>query len=120
MLKSPENSKKKPVKRLFQSATLFAESGCFKWITSHVGVFGNERQTLACERGKCSSFCKPLVNLFTSKYLLFTRIKQIPLENLPQMIGMHGNRPGLPLQSVGTRSAQTALARLHSGHIKKA
>ncbi|GBM56761.1 hypothetical protein AVEN_211096-1 [Araneus ventricosus] len=29
-----------------------------------------------------------------------------------------GNRPGLSLQSVGTRSAQTALARLRSGHIK--
>ncbi|GBM21936.1 hypothetical protein AVEN_187937-1 [Araneus ventricosus] len=29
-----------------------------------------------------------------------------------------GNRPGLSLQSVGTRSAQTVLARLRSGHIK--
>ncbi|GBN80364.1 hypothetical protein AVEN_131331-1 [Araneus ventricosus] len=29
-----------------------------------------------------------------------------------------GNRPGLTLQSEGTRSAQTALARLRSGHIK--
>ncbi|GFT79044.1 uncharacterized protein NPIL_230761 [Nephila pilipes] len=29
-----------------------------------------------------------------------------------------GNRPGLPLQSEGTRSSQTALARLRSGHIK--
>ncbi|GBN21977.1 hypothetical protein AVEN_57541-1 [Araneus ventricosus] len=29
-----------------------------------------------------------------------------------------GNRPGLSLQSVDTRSAQTALAKLRSGHIK--
>ncbi|GBN61104.1 hypothetical protein AVEN_190736-1 [Araneus ventricosus] len=29
-----------------------------------------------------------------------------------------GNRPGLSLQSEGTRSAQTALARLRSGHIR--
>ncbi|GBN09329.1 hypothetical protein AVEN_20094-1 [Araneus ventricosus] len=29
-----------------------------------------------------------------------------------------GNRPGLSLQSEGTRSAQTALARHRSGHIK--
>ncbi|GBO35326.1 hypothetical protein AVEN_61647-1 [Araneus ventricosus] len=29
-----------------------------------------------------------------------------------------GNRPGLSPQSEGTRSAQTALARLRSGHIK--
>ncbi|GBM30267.1 Alpha-(1,3)-fucosyltransferase C [Araneus ventricosus] len=29
-----------------------------------------------------------------------------------------GNRPGLSLQSNGTRSAQTVLARLRSGHIK--
>ncbi|GBN30693.1 hypothetical protein AVEN_5484-1 [Araneus ventricosus] len=29
-----------------------------------------------------------------------------------------GNRPGLSLQSEGTRSSQTALARLRSGHIK--
>ncbi|GBL75054.1 hypothetical protein AVEN_195771-1, partial [Araneus ventricosus] len=29
-----------------------------------------------------------------------------------------GNRPGLTLQSKDTRSAQTALARLRSGHIK--
>ncbi|GBN64175.1 hypothetical protein AVEN_163283-1 [Araneus ventricosus] len=30
----------------------------------------------------------------------------------------NGNRPGLSLQSEGTRSAQAALARLRSGHIK--
>ncbi|GBN68851.1 hypothetical protein AVEN_43827-1 [Araneus ventricosus] len=29
-----------------------------------------------------------------------------------------GNRPGLSLQPEGTRSAQTALARLRSGHIR--
>ncbi|GBO07423.1 hypothetical protein AVEN_20859-1 [Araneus ventricosus] len=29
-----------------------------------------------------------------------------------------GNRPGVSLQSEGTRSAQTALARLRRGHIK--
>ncbi|GBM71123.1 hypothetical protein AVEN_173874-1 [Araneus ventricosus] len=29
-----------------------------------------------------------------------------------------GNRPGLSLQTKGTRSAQTTLARLRSGHIK--
>ncbi|GBM14786.1 hypothetical protein AVEN_10793-1 [Araneus ventricosus] len=29
-----------------------------------------------------------------------------------------GNRPGLPLQSEGTRRAETALARFRSGHIK--
>ncbi|GBM36281.1 hypothetical protein AVEN_98942-1 [Araneus ventricosus] len=29
-----------------------------------------------------------------------------------------GNHPGLSLQSEGTRSAQSALARLRSGHIK--
>ncbi|GBL86563.1 hypothetical protein AVEN_194819-1 [Araneus ventricosus] len=29
-----------------------------------------------------------------------------------------GNCPGLSLQSEGTRSAQSALARLRSGHIK--
>ncbi|GBM64732.1 hypothetical protein AVEN_129103-1 [Araneus ventricosus] len=57
----------------------------------------------------------PLVNSSRPKYLLSTGLKQILLgKSLPYA----GNRPGLSLQSEGTRSAQTALARLRSGHIK--
>ncbi|GBO27820.1 hypothetical protein AVEN_170108-1 [Araneus ventricosus] len=60
---------------------------------------------------------QPLVNSSRPKFFLFTRLKQIPLGKiLPHMIGMPGTV--LSLQSVGTRSAQTALARLRSGHIK--
>ncbi|GBO35187.1 hypothetical protein AVEN_123712-1 [Araneus ventricosus] len=57
----------------------------------------------------------PLVNSSRPKYFLSTGLKQLLLgKSLPYA----GNRPGLSLQSEGTRSAQTGLARLRSGHIK--
>ncbi|GBM23881.1 hypothetical protein AVEN_20760-1 [Araneus ventricosus] len=60
-----------------------------------------------------------VMNSSRPKYILFTRLKQILLrKNPPTHDWYAGNRPGLPLQSVGTRSDQTALARLRSGHIK--
>ncbi|GBL88722.1 hypothetical protein AVEN_195692-1 [Araneus ventricosus] len=58
----------------------------------------------------------PLVNSSRPKYLVSTGLKQILLgKSLPHT---NGNPPGLSLRSKGTRSAQTALARLRSGHIK--
>ncbi|GBO01166.1 hypothetical protein AVEN_93165-1 [Araneus ventricosus] len=49
-------------------------------------------------------------------------VKKVKVKNAWKVPPVHewyaGNRPGLSLQSEGTRSAQTALARLRSGHIK--
>ncbi|GBO10787.1 hypothetical protein AVEN_76123-1 [Araneus ventricosus] len=47
-----------------------------------------------------------------------TAIANSAWRNPPTHDWYAGNRPGLSLQSVGIRSAQTALARLRSGHIK--
>ncbi|GBM91678.1 hypothetical protein AVEN_122284-1 [Araneus ventricosus] len=47
-----------------------------------------------------------------------TAIANSAWRNPPTHDWYAGNRPDLSLQSVGTRSAQTALARLRSGHIK--
>ncbi|GBM27978.1 hypothetical protein AVEN_20589-1 [Araneus ventricosus] len=69
-------------------------------------------------------------NLFLQKILFFYRrieclltksalcVSNSAWRNPPTHDWYAGNRPGLSLQSVGTRSAQTALARLRSGHIK--
>ncbi|GBM12383.1 hypothetical protein AVEN_211567-1 [Araneus ventricosus] len=57
----------------------------------------------------------PLVNSSDPKYLLSTGLNQILLgKSLSYTNGMLEN----VLQSEGTRSTQTALARLRSGHIK--
>ncbi|GBN54241.1 hypothetical protein AVEN_123833-1 [Araneus ventricosus] len=61
----------------------------------------------------------PLVNSSHPKYLLFAGLKQILLgKSLPFPEWYAGNRPSLSLQSEGTRSAHTALARLRCGHIR--
>ncbi|GBN46508.1 hypothetical protein AVEN_232418-1 [Araneus ventricosus] len=57
--------------------------------------------------------------LFTSEiYSIHKAIANSAWRNPPTHDWYAGNCPGLSLQSVGTRSAQTALARLCSGHIK--
>ncbi|GBM65948.1 hypothetical protein AVEN_152164-1 [Araneus ventricosus] len=57
--------------------------------------------------------------LFTSEIYSIHKAKANSAWKNPPTHGWYaGNRPGLSLQSVGTRSAQTALARLRSGHIK--
>ncbi|GBO01322.1 hypothetical protein AVEN_77295-1 [Araneus ventricosus] len=57
--------------------------------------------------------------LFTSEiYSIHKAIANSAWRNPPTHDWYAGNRPGLSLQSVGTRSAQTALTRLRSGHIK--
>ncbi|GBL90172.1 hypothetical protein AVEN_98821-1 [Araneus ventricosus] len=57
--------------------------------------------------------------LFTSEIFSIHKAKaNFAWKNPPTHDWYAGNRPGLSLQSVGTRSTQTALARLRSGHIK--
>ncbi|GBM02647.1 hypothetical protein AVEN_258949-1 [Araneus ventricosus] len=78
---------------------------CIQWIPSQFGDFGNEVADLLAKEGSaCSSFCHS-GELFASEIFSTHRPNA-------------GNRPGLSLQSEGTRSAQTALASLRSGHIK--
>ncbi|GBM03617.1 hypothetical protein AVEN_203186-1, partial [Araneus ventricosus] len=62
----------------------------------------------------------PLVNSSRPKYSLSTGLaKANSTRKVPPAHEWYaGNRPGLSLQSEGTRSAQTSLARLRSGHIK--
>ncbi|GBL88364.1 hypothetical protein AVEN_103024-1 [Araneus ventricosus] len=57
--------------------------------------------------------------LFASEVFSIHRAKANSTWKVPPAHEWYGgNRPGLSLQSEGTRSAQTALARLRSGHIK--
>ncbi|GBN30273.1 hypothetical protein AVEN_58176-1 [Araneus ventricosus] len=81
------------------------------------------RRQMCLRKREALFLLQPLVNSSRPKYFLFTRLKQIPLGKiLPHMTRYAGYRPGIlstvSLQSVGIRSAQTALARLRSGHIK--
>ncbi|GBM96423.1 hypothetical protein AVEN_63944-1 [Araneus ventricosus] len=91
---------------------------CFQWIPSHVGVFGNEEVDVLAKEGSAL----PSVTsseLFTSEiYSIHKAIANSAWRNPPTHDWYVGNRPGLSLQSVGTRSAQTALTRLRGGHIK--
>ncbi|GBN74350.1 hypothetical protein AVEN_210639-1 [Araneus ventricosus] len=91
---------------------------CFQWIPSHVGVFGNEEADLLAKEGSALPSATSS-ELFTSEiYSIHKAITNSAWGNPPTHDWYAGNRPGLSLQSVGTRSAQTALTKLRSGHIK--
>ncbi|GBN40571.1 hypothetical protein AVEN_145068-1, partial [Araneus ventricosus] len=100
-------------------ATLSQKSRvCFQWIPSHVGVFGNEKADVLAKEGSALPSATSS-ELFTSEIFSIHKAKaNSAWKNPPTHDWYAGNRPGLSLQSVGTRSAQTALARLRSGHIK--
>ncbi|GBN24489.1 hypothetical protein AVEN_241311-1 [Araneus ventricosus] len=100
-------------------ATLSQKSRvCFQWIPSHVGVFGNEEADVLAKDGSALPSATSS-ELFTSEIFSIHKAKaNSAWKNPPTHDWYAGNRPGLSLQSVGTRSAQTALARLRSGHIK--
>ncbi|GBO35537.1 hypothetical protein AVEN_202781-1 [Araneus ventricosus] len=75
------------------------------------------RQT--CLRKREVLFLATSSELFTSEIYSIHKAKaNSAWKNPPTHDWYAGNRPDLSLQSVGTRSAQTALARLRSGHIK--
>ncbi|GBM90233.1 hypothetical protein AVEN_86205-1, partial [Araneus ventricosus] len=81
-------------------------------------VFGNEEADVLAKEGS-SLPSATSSELFTSEiYSIHKAIANSAWRNPPTHDWYAGNRPGLSLQSVGTRSAQTALARLRSGHIK--
>ncbi|GBL55427.1 hypothetical protein AVEN_32270-1 [Araneus ventricosus] len=91
---------------------------CFQWIPSHIGVFGNEEADVFAKEGSALPSATSS-ELFTSEIFSIHKAKANSVwKNPPTHDWYAVNRPGLSLQSVGTRSAQTALARLRSGHIK--
>ncbi|GBN89740.1 hypothetical protein AVEN_103726-1 [Araneus ventricosus] len=84
----------------------------------HVGVFGNEEADVLAKEGSALPSAASS-ELLTSEIFSIHKAKaNSAWRNPPTRNWYAGNRPGLSLQSVGTRSAQTALARLRSGHIK--
>ncbi|GBN21683.1 hypothetical protein AVEN_11166-1 [Araneus ventricosus] len=90
----------------------------FQWIPFLVGVFGNEEADVLAKEGSALPSATSS-ELFTSEIFYIHKAKaNSAWKNPPTHDWYAGNRPGLSLQSVGTRSVQTALARLRSGHIK--
>ncbi|GBN01267.1 hypothetical protein AVEN_222625-1 [Araneus ventricosus] len=91
---------------------------CIQWIPSHVGVFGNEVADLLAKEGSALPSAAT-GELFASEISSIHRAKANSTWKVPLAHEWYaGNRPGLSLQSEGTRSAQTALARLRCVHIQ--
>ncbi|GBN74516.1 hypothetical protein AVEN_34097-1 [Araneus ventricosus] len=91
---------------------------CIQWIPSHVGVFGNEVADLLAKEGSALP-SSASGELFAFEIFSIHRAKANSTWKVPPAHQWYaGNHPGLSLHSEGTRSAQTALARLRSGHIK--
>ncbi|GBN23642.1 hypothetical protein AVEN_53534-1 [Araneus ventricosus] len=101
------------IKKLSHKSRVFIQ-----WISSHVGVFGNEVADLLAKEGSALPSAAS-GELFASEIFSIHRDKANSTWKVPPAHEWYaGNRPDLSLQSEGTRSAQTALARLRSGHIK--
>ncbi|GBO41031.1 hypothetical protein AVEN_211778-1, partial [Araneus ventricosus] len=91
---------------------------CIQWIPSHVGVFGNEVADLHAKEGSALPSAAS-GELLACEISSNHRAKANSTWKVPPAHEWYaGNRPGLSLQSEGTRSAQTALTRFRSGHIK--
>ncbi|GBN30188.1 hypothetical protein AVEN_104455-1 [Araneus ventricosus] len=89
-----------------------------QWIPSHVGVFGKEVADLLAKEGSTLPSAASDEHL-ASEISSIHRAEANSTWKVPPALERYaGNRPGLSLQSEGTRSAQTALVRLRSGHIK--
>ncbi|GBL78328.1 hypothetical protein AVEN_42858-1 [Araneus ventricosus] len=102
----------------FQRDDAHSEADCIQRIPSHVGVLGNEVADLLAKEGSALPSAAS-GELFASEIFSIHRAKANSTWKVPHAHEWYaGNRPGLSLQSKGTRSAQTALARLRSGHIK--
>ncbi|GBN39198.1 hypothetical protein AVEN_62235-1 [Araneus ventricosus] len=115
----PEIREKTGQEVVSKTATLSQKSRvCFQWIPSHIGVFGNEEADMLAKEGSALPSATSNELFMSEIYSIHKAIANSAWRNPPTHDWYAGNRPGLSLQSVGTRSAQTALARLRSGHIK--
>ncbi|GFS87827.1 RNase H domain-containing protein [Nephila pilipes] len=91
---------------------------CIQWILSHVEVFGNEMADFLTKEENAFPSA-PLSEHFVFKIFSFHSEKSNFTWKVPPALDWYeGNRSGQSLQSEGTRSAQTALVGLRSGHIK--
>ncbi|GBN96852.1 hypothetical protein AVEN_240547-1 [Araneus ventricosus] len=106
------------IRESLDSALRFKSRVFIQWIPSHIGVFGNEvADLLAKEENALPSVISG--EQFATEIFSIHRDKANSTWKIPPALEWHAvSRRGLSLQSEGTRSKQSALARLRSSHIK--